>query len=162
MALMNSGNQCESIHFVTGKLAEPALREIVASIANKLGFEYSIEVLPITVAALMTPQWLLKHMRVPEAATRVILPGYLQSGIEEIRSAVSKPIACGPKDVRDLPISFGRKRFIGDDYGRFSIEIIAEINYASRPHFCFVDVVHIRCDFVVFCSGQRIWCRPDR
>ncbi len=129
---MNSGNQCESIHFVTGKLAEPALREIVASIANKLGFEYSIEVLPITVAALMTPQWLLKHMRVPEAATRVILPGYLQSGIEEIRSAVSKPIECGPKDVRDLPISFGRKRFIGDDYGRFSIEIIAEINYASR------------------------------
>ncbi len=129
---MNSGNQRESIHFVTGKLAEPALREIVASIASKQSFEYSIEVLPITVAALMTPQWLLKHMRIPDQATRVILPGYLQTGIEVIRSAVGTIIECGPKDVRDLPILFGRKRFKGDDYGQFSVEIIAEINYAPR------------------------------
>ena len=129
---MNSGNQSESIHFVTGKLAEPALREIVASIASKQGFEYSIEVLPITVAALITPQWLLKHMRIPDQATRIILPGYLQTGIEEIRSAVGTRIECGPKDVRDLPILFGRKRFKGNDYGQFSIEIIAEINYAPR------------------------------
>ena len=129
---MSSDKQPESIHFVTGKLAEPALREIVASIAIKQGFEYTIDVLPITVAALMTPQWLLKHMRIPEQATRVVLPGYLQTGIDEIRSAVSTPIECGPKDVRDLPILFGRKRFKGDDYGQQSIEIIAEINYAPR------------------------------
>lgn len=129
---MSSDQYPESIHFVTGKLAEPALREIVASIAIKQGFEYTIDVLPITVAALMTPQWLLKHMRIPEHATRVVLPGYLQTGIDEIRSAVSTPIECGPKDVRDLPILFGRKRFKGDDYGQFSIEIIAEINYAPR------------------------------
>ena len=129
---MNSGNQRESIHFVTGKLAEPALREIVASIASKQAFEYSIDVLPITVAALMTPQWLLRHIRIPEQATRIILPGYLQTGIDEIRSVITKPIECGPKDVRDLPIMFGRKRFKGDDYGQFSIEIIAEINYAPR------------------------------
>ena len=129
---MSSDKQPESIHFVTGKLAEPALREIVASIAIKQGFEYTIEVLPITVAALMTPKWLLKHMRIPEHTTRVVLPGYLQTGIDEIRTAVSTPIECGPKDVRDLPILFGRKRFKGDDYGQFSIEIIAEINYAPR------------------------------
>ena len=129
---MDNGNHRESIHFVTGKLAEPALREIVESIANKQSFAYTIEVLPITVAALMTPQWLLKHMSIPENATRVILPGYLQTGIDEIRSAVTTPIECGPKDVRDLPIMFGRKRFKGDDYGQFSIEIIAEINYAPR------------------------------
>jgi len=129
---MSSDEQRESIHFVTGKLAEPALREIVASIAIKQGFEYSIDVLPITVAALMTPKWLLKHMRIPEHTTRVILPGYLQTGIDEIRAAITKPIECGPKDVRDLPILFGRKRFKGDDYGQFSIEIIAEINYAPR------------------------------
>ena len=130
---MHSGNQREFIHFVTGKLAEPAVREIVASIASTQGFEYSIEVLPITVAALMTPAWLLKHMRIPEQATRVILPGYLQTGIEEIRSAVHRFIECGPKDVRDLPMMFGSKRFKGNDYGQFSIEIIAEINYAPPP-----------------------------
>lgn len=129
---MKLGDQRESIHFVTGKLAEPALREIVASIASEHSFEYSIEVLPITVAALMTPRWLLKHMCIPDHATRVILPGYLQIGIVEIRTAVSTPIECGPKDVRDLPLLFGSKRFKGDDYGQFSIEIIAEINYAPR------------------------------
>ncbi len=156
---MSSGNTCESIHFVTGKLAEPALREIVASIASKQGFEYSIEVLPITVAALMTPQWLLKHMRIPEATTRVILPGYLESGIEEIRSAVSKPIECGPKDVRDLPITFGRKRFKGDDYGQFSIEIIAEINYAARLS---IDVLIAQSKQLVTDGANRIdlGCEP--
>lgn len=122
----------EFIHFVTGKLAEPALREVVTMLAQQQGFDHSIEVLPITVAALMTPPWLLKHMRVPEVATRVILPGYLQSGIDEIRRHTSKPIECGPKDVRDLPTMFGRRRFKGEDYGQYSIEIIAEINYAPR------------------------------
>ncbi|MCY2977880.1 MAG: DUF6513 domain-containing protein [Planctomycetota bacterium] len=129
---MTSAEPRESIHFVTGKLAEPALREIVAALASKQGFDYSIDVLPITVAALMTPTWLLRHMRIPDNASRVILPGYLQTGIEAIRSAVKTPIECGPKDVRDLPTLFGRKRFKGDDYGQFSIEILAEINYAPR------------------------------
>ncbi len=122
----------ERIHFVTGKLAEPSLREIVSHLAQQQGFEYSIDVLPITVAALMTPTWLLKHMRVPTQTTKVILPGYLLSGIESIRSHVSVPIECGPKDVRDLPTMFGRKRFKGEDYGSSSIEILAEINYAPR------------------------------
>jgi len=129
---MSPSTPRESIHFVTGKLAEPSLREIVQSIATTKGFDYSIDVLPITVAALMTPQWLLKHMQIPVAATRVILPGYLQTGIEQIRAAVNLPIECGPKDVRDLPVLFGRKRFKGEDYGQFSIELIAEINYAPR------------------------------
>ena len=128
----NSESIRESIHFVTGKLAEASLREIVASLASKQSFDYTIEVLPITVAALMTPKWLLKHMRIPSGASRVILPGYLQTGIDAIRSAISTPIECGPKDVRDLPLLFGKKRFKGEDYGQYSIEIIAEINYAPR------------------------------
>ena len=122
----------ESIHFVTGKLAEPSLREIVASLASKQHFDFTIDVLPITVAALMTPKWLLKHMRIPHGTSRVILPGYLQTGIDSIRAEVSTPIQCGPKDVRDLPILFGKKRFKGEDYGQYSVEIIAEINYAPR------------------------------
>jgi dihydropteroate synthase-like protein len=156
---MSLGDRQESIHFVTGRLAEPALREIVASIAAKKDFAYSIEVLPITVAALMTPQWLLKHMRVPEQATRVILPGYLQTGIDKIRSAISTPIECGPKDVRDLPILFGRKRFKGDDYGQYSIEIIAEINYAPRLT---VDALVAQAKTLVSDGADRIdlGCEP--
>ncbi len=127
-------NPINSIHFVTGKLAEGALREIVASLAQKLQFQYTIDVLPITVAALMTPQWLLKHIRIPSDTTRVILPGYLTPGLEEIRRSIETQasIECGPKDVRDLPTIFGKKRFKGEDYGEYTIEIIAEINYAPR------------------------------
>ena len=45
----------EHIHFVTGRLAEYALRPVVESLDQRIGFDYSIDVLPITVAALMTP-----------------------------------------------------------------------------------------------------------
>ncbi len=124
--------QNQSIHFVTGKLAEPIVRNVVSKLANEIHFSYSIDVLPITVAALMTPKWLLRHIQVPEGATRVILPGYLADGAMEIEKALGVPTECGPKDVRDLPSLFGKKRLIPDDYGRHSISILAEINNAPR------------------------------
>lgn len=130
-------SQQESIHFVTGRLAEPALREIVERLSKQHRFAYSIDVLPITVAALMTPKWLLRHIQVPADTTRVLLPGYLEPHIDQVRSGLAGQspgvaIDCGPKDVRDLPTMFGSKRYRSDDYGQYQIEIIAEINYAPR------------------------------
>jgi dihydropteroate synthase-like protein len=124
--------QNQLIHFVTGKLAEPIVRNVVSKLANEIHFAYSIDVLPITVAALMTPKWLLRHIQIPEGTTRLILPGYLADGAQEIEKAVGIPTTCGPKDVRDLPSIFGKKRSIPDDYGRHSISILAEINNAPR------------------------------
>ncbi len=69
-------------HFVTGRLAESAVRETVRSLASKYGFAYSIGVMPITVAALMTPRWLRRHLEVPIEATHLILPGYCETGLE--------------------------------------------------------------------------------
>ena len=43
------------IHFVTGKLAERSLRQVVTELAVSVGFEYSVDVMPITVAALLRP-----------------------------------------------------------------------------------------------------------
>jgi hypothetical protein len=43
--------------FVTGKLAEPSLRRVLAELAPKRAFEPHVAVLPITVAALMTTNW---------------------------------------------------------------------------------------------------------
>ncbi|MGH7134761.1 MAG: DUF6513 domain-containing protein, partial [Pirellulales bacterium] len=40
----------EQIHFVTGRLAEHSLRKVLAELATKAGFEYSVDVLGITVA----------------------------------------------------------------------------------------------------------------
>jgi dihydropteroate synthase len=122
----------ESIHFVTGRLAESAVREIVAHLSDQHGFEYTIDVLPITVAALMTPTWLMRHLQVPPQTTKILLPGYLAPHLEQLSTMIPFPVECGPKDVRDLPLRFGRKRYIAEDYGLHSIEIIAEINYAPR------------------------------
>ena len=71
-------------HFVTGKLAEASVRKIVAQSAGDLGFHYSIGVMPITVAALITPKWLLRHLRLPAGVTHVIVPGYCESGLDAL------------------------------------------------------------------------------
>lgn len=127
-------NELNSIHFVTGKLAEHALRDIVHALSIRYHFAYSIEVLPITVAALMTPKWLLRHMQIPPTCHRVVLPGYLLEGLDEIRSQVNfqGTIECGPKDLRDLPMLFGDQPSLNSDFGQHTIEIIAELNHASR------------------------------
>ena len=122
----------EHLHFVTGRLAEFSVRKIVEQVAKELGFAYSIDVLPITVAALMTPKWLMRHLQIPPHASRVIVPGYLQNDVAEIQSQISIPIECGPRDIRDLPMFFGKKLVHDPSYGPYSIEIIAEINHAPR------------------------------
>ncbi len=121
------------IHFVTGRLAEHAVRQAVQKVAAKYGFDFSIQVLPITVAALITPKWLLRHIEVPECATNVILPGHLLSELEEIRRTLMTPqVDCGPRDIRDLPLFFGGKSGRDETYGRHRIEILAEINHAPK------------------------------
>lgn len=124
--------QPQHIHFVTGRLAEHAVRAIVERESQRGGFEFTVGVLPITVAALMTSKWLLRHLEIPPRTTRVLLPGYLQADIEEIRQHFDVPIDCGPRDIRDLPEFFGGKATRDEDYGAYSIEIIAEINHAPR------------------------------
>jgi dihydropteroate synthase-like protein len=121
------------IHFVTGRLAEFALRAIVDEISAKLGFAATIDVLPITVAALMTPSWIAKRMHVPEGTTRVILPGYCEGDLGEIKSHVPPDVLVdrGPRDLRQLPSFFGQKA-VADDYGQYDIQILAEINNAPR------------------------------
>ena len=56
----------ERILFITGKLAEPALRRMLAALAPKVGFEYDVAVMPITVAALLTTPWIAKRLQVPD------------------------------------------------------------------------------------------------
>ncbi len=124
-------NRDHHYHFVTGKLAEPALREIVAGLSKQYSFQFSIGIMPITVAALITPIWLLRHLRVPADATHVIVPGYCQAGIEQLDETLEIPVICGPKDCRDLPELFGQTR-PASALKDYDIQIIAEINHAPR------------------------------
>jgi dihydropteroate synthase-like protein len=121
----------EHIHFITGRLAEHSLRRTVESLAGEIGFEHTIEVLPITVAALMTPEWIARRTHVPPGATRVLVPGYCAGDLQPIREAAGVTVERGPRDLRELPTFFGRDP-IPADYGAYDIEIIAEINHCPR------------------------------
>jgi dihydropteroate synthase len=119
------------LHFVTGRLAEISLRTMVADLAGKVGFDYSIEVLPITVAALMTPQWIARHWHVPAAATEIWITGYCEGDLHELIALAGRPVVRGPRDLRQLPQAFGHAADAAE-YGAYDIEIIAEINHAPR------------------------------
>ena len=121
-----------NIHFVTGRLAEFALRKVLAELAPKEGFDYSVGVLGITVAALMTPEWVARHLRVPPGTTKVLLPGYCYGDLSPVEAASGVPVERGPKDLHELPRHFGGARVERRDYGRHDIEIIAEINHCPR------------------------------
>ena len=71
----------EHIHFVTGRLAEFSLKNLLEHLAAQLGFDYSVEVMPITVAALMTPEWIARRLQVPPKTDRVLLPGYCEGDL---------------------------------------------------------------------------------
>lgn len=123
----------ERICFVTGRLAESALRSTVAQLARQLDFSYDIAVLPITVAALMSPGWIARHLSVGDATRRVVLPGYCEGDLTPLISRFpGVQFERGPRDLRRLPEYFGRRIERDESYGKYDIEIIAEINHAPR------------------------------
>ena len=120
------------IHFVTGKLAAPALQRTLLDLGPRAGFDYSISVLPITVAALMTPQWIQRHLQIPANVTEILLPGYCNGDLQALTTEAGCPVRCGPRDLRELPEFFGRQPKRDPSYGEYDIQILAEINHAPR------------------------------
>ncbi len=120
------------ILFVTGRLAEPALKQILEDLAPRLGFDAEIAVLPISVAALMTPKWVAYHLRIHGTIDRLILPGHCRGDLSAIEQIVSAPVELGPQDLRDLPRYLGGTDTRLEGYGAYNIEILAEINHAPR------------------------------
>lgn len=122
----------ECILFVTGRLAEPSLRDVLARL-EPAEFEARVEVLGISVAALMHVEWVARKLpKVPADVTRVILPGWCQGDLTRLQTQWQKPVQLGPKDVRDLPEMFGRKDRPPADLSTYTIEILAEINHAPK------------------------------
>jgi dihydropteroate synthase len=117
------------VTFVTGRLAEPALRRVLADMAPPFACE--VVVLKITVAALMTTAWIARFIELPAATDLVLLPGLCEGDVQAVAERCGVPVEKGPKDLREIPQHFGRAA-AAPDYGAWDIEILAEINNAPR------------------------------
>ena len=122
----------ERILFVTGRLAEASLRELLATLAPKAGFEYDVAVLGISVAALMSVDFVARKLDAPHAVDRVLLPGWCGGELESLAQKFGTRFERGPKDMFDLPEYFGGQAKSPPDLSRYDIEILAEINHAPR------------------------------
>ena len=117
--------------FVTGRLAEPALRRTLAEMAP--AFAYDVAVMKITVAALMTTPWIARFLAVPVGTDLVLIPGLCEGDAAVIaaRAGGGVRVEKGPKDLHQIPEYFGRGA-AARDYGAYGIEIVAEVNNAPR------------------------------
>ena len=111
--------------FVTGKLAEPALRATLERMAPD--FPYEVAVLRITVAALMTTPWIARHLTEVTDCARIVIPGLCEGDVRAIEDRWGVKTEKGPDDLRDLPEHFGQAA-ARVDYGAHDIRIFAEIN----------------------------------
>jgi dihydropteroate synthase-like protein len=115
--------------FVTGKLAAPALHATLER--SKLPFEYEVAVMKITVAALMTADWIAKRLEVPDGVTRIMIPGMCQGDVDALSQQFAVPAEKGPADLKRLPAHFGQAD-ARSRYGGRDIRVFAEIN--NVPH----------------------------
>src|SRR6185295_4934074 len=119
----------ERFLFVTGKLAAPALQATLDR--TELPFGYDVAVMKITVAALMTTEWIARRLEVPEAVTRIMIPGMCEGAIEALSERFGIPAVKGPADLKALPSWFGREDARAS-YGERDIRVFAEINHVPR------------------------------
>ena len=129
----------EKILFLTGRLAEPALRRTLANISLPCAFE--VVVMPISIAALMTTAWIAHHFNLPESHPRhrrlppdcdlMMIPGHCQGDLAEIEQACGISVEKGPIDLQEIPWHFGQKPRRAS-YGRYSVQIMAEIQDALQ------------------------------
>ncbi|MDA0159956.1 DUF6513 domain-containing protein [Solirubrobacter ginsenosidimutans] len=115
--------------FVTGKLAAPALRETLQRAG--LPFDYDVAVMKITVAALMSTEWIAHRLEVTSDVTRIMIPGSCQGDVALIGERFGVPAEKGPADLKRLPAFFGQAD-ARSRYGERDVRVFAEINHV--PH----------------------------
>jgi len=113
--------------FVTGKLAAPLLQETLSGMPPS--FDREVAVLGISVAALMTTDWVARFLEVGSGVDLILLPGHAQGEVSVLEERFGVKAEKGPKDLRQIPEHFGMAATRGD-YGAYNVQILAEINNA--------------------------------
>jgi dihydropteroate synthase-like protein len=114
----------EHILFITGKLAEKQLRNILEKMQPD--FTYTVHQLGLKVAALMTADMIARRLTDTFGADRIIVPGRCRGNLEALSQDLKLPVIRGPEELKDLPMFFG-KAAQQLDLSRYSVKIFAEI-----------------------------------
>jgi dihydropteroate synthase len=109
--------------FVTGRLAEPALRAVL----DGLDVDHQVAVMNISVAALMTTRWIARRLTAPDGVDNIVIPGLCEGEVETLQEATGLPVRKGPADVRALPEWYGREA-VRAELGPRDVRVFAEIN----------------------------------
>ena len=126
----------EHILFLTGKLAEKQLRNILEKMQPN--FTYTVHQLGLKVAALMTTDMVARRLPDTFGADRIIVPGRCRGSLEALSQTLGLPIDRGPEELKDLPHYFG-KAAQKPDLSRYSLKIFAEI--VDAPNVSVEEVV---------------------
>lgn len=122
----------EKILFLTGKLAEKQLRQILEGLfsqANSPDFHYKVHQLGIKVAGLMTADMIKRRLKDTLGADRIIVPGRCRGDLEALSADLGLPVERGPEELKDLPQFFG-KQARKLDLSHYKVKIFAEITDA--------------------------------
>lgn len=115
----------EHLLLLTGKLAKKSLERIMQSIETD-DFTYEVHNLGVSVAALMTTDMITRRLDDTRDADRIIVPGLCAGDIEAASEQLGVPVVRGPKDIKDLPMYFG-KGAEPPDLSQYDVRIFAEI-----------------------------------
>lgn len=114
----------EKILFITGRLAEKQVRQVLANMAPD--FLYQVHVMGVTVAALITTDMIARRLSDTAGADRIIIPGRARGDIEALSRHFGIPVERGPEEIKDLPQFFGQAAH-SYDLSLYQTKIFAEI-----------------------------------
>ena len=115
----------EHILFLTGKLAEKQLRQILEHM-QPTEFSYTVHQIGLSVAALMTADMIGRSLKETFGADRVFVPGRCRGDLAKLSEKLSISIERGPEELKDLPTFFGKKAR-KPDLSHYDLKIFAEI-----------------------------------
>jgi len=125
----------ESLLFLTGKLAEKSLHKVLAGIQETSpaghDFKYRIAQIGVSVAALMTPELIVRRLHDTGDADRIFVPGLCRGDLRILEEKYGIPVERGPEDLKDLPQFFGRGGK-EPDLSMHDVKIFAEIVEAPQ------------------------------